>query len=395
MNQTLRVSTDEADNFILLTGATGLVGQYLMRDLLASGDKVAVLVRPKKRASAEDRIERIMQHWETDAGKTLNRPVVLTGDVGTPDFGFDQTTIAWVKAHCNRMIHNAAMLKFHASTRQEEPWRTNLFGTQQAIDVADKADIREMHYVSTAYVCGNRNEHILEGDFDDSFGFRNAYEHSKFEAEKAIRSTNQFEKLTIYRPVVISGDSQTGYTSTYHGLYVYLRLFSMFVPEQARGADGRILTPIKVPLDGNEPRNVVPVDWVSRVFCELFHNREAHGRTFHLAPDEYLTPSAVIEACYDYFNSHGVEFCGATVPDDHKQPEYAEKIFDNIAIYQQYESNDPHFDTTNLKRFAKDLPCPPIDSETIHRYLDFGNADEWGKKRRLKVRTPDSKERRA
>lgn len=395
MDQPLRVSTNEADDFTLLTGATGLVGRYLMRDLLASGDQVAVLVRPKKRVSAEDRIEKIMQYWEAASGKSLRRPVVLSGDVSAPDFGFDRNTIDWLKSHCNRMIHNAAVLKFHASTRQEEPWCTNLLGTQQAIDVASKADIGNMHYVSTAYVCGNRNQHILETDFDDSHGFRNAYEHSKFEAEKAIRSADQFDKLTIYRPVVISGDSQTGYTSTYHGLYVYLRLFSMFVPEQARDADGRILTPIKVPLEGDEPRNVVPVDWVSRVFCELFHNPDAHGRTFHLAPDEYLTPSAVVEACYDYFNSHGVEFCGESVPEDHQQPEYAEKIFDNIAIYQQYESNDPHFDTTNLKRFAKNIPCPPIDAATIHRYLDFGNADDWGKKRRLKVRSPKSEERSA
>jgi len=395
LDSALRVTADEAKNYVLLTGATGLVGQYLLRDLLSAGLKLAVLVRPKRKETAEDRIERILQKWEAESGESLPRPVILAGDVSEANFGFSDTQLDWVKHHCDRMIHNAAILKFHASTRQEEPWQTNLSGTRHAIEIAEKAGIKELHYMSTAYVCGNRNSTILESDFDDSHGFRNAYEHSKYEAEKLVRSAKQLDSVTIYRPVVISGDSQTGYTSTYHGLYVYLRLFSMFVPEQARDEHGKILTPVKIPLDGDEPRNVVPVDWIANVFCEIFQNTAAHGRTYHLAPKTCLTPSVVIEACYEYFNSQGAEFCGSNIPSDHQHSDFAEKIFDNIAIYQQYESNDPHFDTANLEQFAGHLACPEIDSATIHRYLDFGNADEWGKKRPLKLVKPDVQERRA
>ena len=395
MNQHLRVTPDHAENYALLTGATGLVGQYLMRDLLASGTHLAVLVRPKKNDPPEVRVERILQHWESELGHSLPRPVVLSGDVAEPNLGFSDTACQWIERHCDRMIHKAAILKFHSpGNRVSEPWRTNFHGTAHALDLAKRCHIQSLHYVSTAYVCGNRNDRILETDFDDSHGFRNEYERTKFEAEKLVRAADHIDSLTVYRPVVLSGDSQTGFTSTYHGLYVYLRLFSMFVPEQSRDEHGRILTPVKVPLQGDEPRNVVPVDWVSNVFCELFGNPEAHGRTYHMAPDRCLTPSEVIEACYDYFNSHGVEFCGDDIPDDHRHPEFAERIFDNIAIYQQYESNDPQFDTANLKRFAN-IACPPIDATTIHRYLDFGNADNWGKRRPLKVARPDSQERRA
>ena len=48
--------------YTLLTGATGLVGQYLMRDLLRSGAQLAVIVRPKKKEPVEVRIERILQY---------------------------------------------------------------------------------------------------------------------------------------------------------------------------------------------------------------------------------------------------------------------------------------------------------------------------------------------
>ena len=46
----------------LLTGATGLLGSYLLRDFLLAGRRVAVLVRPAKRESARQRVENLLQH---------------------------------------------------------------------------------------------------------------------------------------------------------------------------------------------------------------------------------------------------------------------------------------------------------------------------------------------
>ena len=40
----------------LLTGATGLLGRYLLRNLLAQGTPVAVVVRPSEKRPAVDRI---------------------------------------------------------------------------------------------------------------------------------------------------------------------------------------------------------------------------------------------------------------------------------------------------------------------------------------------------
>ena len=48
----------------LLTGATGLLGSYLLNDFLVAGLRVAVLVRPTKLESARQRVESIMTRWE-------------------------------------------------------------------------------------------------------------------------------------------------------------------------------------------------------------------------------------------------------------------------------------------------------------------------------------------
>ena len=359
-----------------------------MRDLMLAGNRIAVIVRPKKKEEAHVRIERIIQYWENHLECELPRPVVLEGNVSAANLGLTESSIEWIRENCDTMLHNAAILKFDGTGPGAEPWITNFEGTQHVLDICDSCKIKQMHYVSTAYVCGKQEGTINETDFDDTLGFRNEYEKSKFAAEQLVRESTDFESVTIYRPVVIAGDSQNGFTSTYHGLYVYLRLFAMFIPEQARDENGRIRTEVKIPWNGDQSRNVVPVDWVSDVICEIFNNPNAHGQTYHIAPDvdKRLTPNQVIEACYEYFDSHGVEFIGEQqVPDNYNQPEYAARILDNVAIYQQYESCDPDFDTTNLKAATGHIKCPVIDKEMIHQYLKFGDEDSWGKRKPLKV----------
>jgi thioester reductase-like protein len=76
-------------NHLLLTGATGLVGRYLLRDLMAADAPVAALVRSTRFESAVQRIEGIMERWEHLAGRCLPRPVVLEADLREPLLGLD------------------------------------------------------------------------------------------------------------------------------------------------------------------------------------------------------------------------------------------------------------------------------------------------------------------
>lgn len=369
--------------YTLLTGATGLLGRYLMRDLLLKGHRLAVLVRPSENAHARERVEAILQMWESELEQRLPRPVLLVGDVCQTNLGLSERHISWVEDFCSEIIHAAAILNFHGDSRSSEPWRTNLGGTENVITFAQRRDIKKLHYVSTAYVCGKRSETVMESDLDAEQTFRNDYENSKFEAEQLIHAAEGFESKTIFRPAVIVGDSKTGYTSTYHGLFLYLRLMAMLVPSQQPNADGIIETPVKLPYSGDEPRNLVPIDWVSRAICHLVRTPEAHGRTYHLTPDKCTNAREVIEYCYDYFNSRGVEFCGTGQDETTSQAdnEFAQKLFENTNIYSSYETSDPTFDKSNLDKFAGHLACPSIDKEMIFKFLDFGKAQNWGKRK--------------
>lgn len=371
--------------YLLLTGATGLLGRYLVCDLLESGNKLALLVRSSKNEKAVERIEAILQQRERATGRALPRPVVLEGDICKPLLGLNSYDLSWVSRYCTSVMHSAASLKFHADGTGE-PWTSNVEGTRNMLALCEAANLRNLHYVSTAYVCGLREEVAYETELDCGQSFRNEYEESKLQAEKLVRSADFIDQLTVYRPAVISGDSKTGYTNTYHGLYLYLRVMSILVPRQPIGPDGLRSTPLRVAQTGEERRNVVPVDWVSKVMARLYNNSEAHGHTFNLAPDDCLTPRQIMEAGYTYFNSKGVEFLGP----DYKPESYnafEAETFPGLAMYNNYEKTDPTFDCTNLKRFAGDLPCPRIDEEMLHTYIRFGESDRWGKRRQPRVAT--------
>ena len=386
MNSSFQAKRRSIKRYTLITGATGLLGRYLMRDLLLKQQPLAVLVRPTKKQLARERVEQILQEVEAELGHRLPRPVVLTGDVCQPDLGLISKEVQWVKDYCNQVIHSAAILDFHGEDRQQDPWRTNLGGTKNVLKLAQEASVENLHYVSTAYVCGNKPSPILEAELTAPESFRNDYERSKFEAEAEVRAATGFVSKTIFRPAVIVGDSETGYTSTYHGIFLYLRLLAMLVPLQERNADGQIETQIEIPIKGDEPRNLVPIDWVSKVIAHLVLTPEGHGRTYHLSPDKGLTAQELLDYCYNYFNSTGVKLNADAEERVSTDSDFAQTFFDNAEIYSSYETSDPQFCKANVEKFAGHLPCPPIDEAMVERFFDFGKEDNWGKRRKKPVK---------
>ncbi len=89
----------------LLTGATGLVGRYLVYRLTAAGLPLAVLVRPGKFQTASDRMEAIMHHWETLERRSLPHPMVLEGELTEPNLGLSPAEQKWISGNCHAVVH--------------------------------------------------------------------------------------------------------------------------------------------------------------------------------------------------------------------------------------------------------------------------------------------------
>ena len=369
----------------LLTGATGLLGGYLLRDSLLAGLRMAVLVRPNRAESARQRVESLLSRWERSGEYSLLRPVVLEGDLSQPDLGLEASDVHWVSEHCESVIHNAASLSFHGSDREGEPWRSNLGGTRRVLELCRRTGIRSFHHVSTAYVCGQRCGTILENELDCSQQFGNDYERSKFEAEKLVRAADFIDPPTFFRPAIIVGDSQTGYTTTYHGFYAPLRLAHTLVSRVVLGATAGELLAAALGFVGKDRKNFVPVDWVSAVMVHVLRHAEHHGKTYHLAPSRPVLVRRMADVMHEAVETYSkigdatdVGICdGAWLEETFRQ---------QMVVYREYWQDDPQFDLSNTKLAAPHLPCPDMNDEVMMRLAEFAIRSGFGRPRPRPIR---------
>lgn len=352
------------NSYELLTGATGLLGSYLMRDALRAGRKVAVLARGTRWMSAKERIETILERLDTD-----QMPVILEGNLHQPGLGLDPESRRWVAENCASVLHCAAALQFVADG-QGEPYRTNVDGTRFALGLCAETGIKEFHLVSTAYVCGSRRGEILESDFERGQVFSNDYERSKFVSEQLVRTAEHLEHWTIYRPSVIVGDYHTGFTSSFTGMYSLLRLAWLFSGLDQSGVLGAL------GLGSGDGLNLVSVDWVSAVMRHLVEARR-HGQTYHLTSRQPVSARRLYEAA------------GRALTRPPQVPPSA--LDEATALYRPYLGEHPRFDSTLTERDAPHLPCPELDDEALDRLVRFASErgfelpPEWNFRARIEA----------
>ena len=363
---------------ILLTGATGMLGRYLLRDLLAAGCHVTVLARDSRKAKAADRIGEIVQFSSESLGHRLPEPTVVAGDIREENLGITVADRRWLAVSCDAVVHAAASLSF-LETADGEPQATNVGGTRHLLDLCRRVGLKEMHFISTAFVCGQVSGNVLEDAVNREPRFHNTYERSKHQAEQLLREATDV-RLTVYRPSVIVGDSRTGYSSSFTGIYRFLEFaakLSMPVPS-AEGTKLRL--PVRMPLTGDEPRNLVPVDWVSQAIVRLVNLPDHHGRNYHLVASRPVPTRLIEEAAQIALKLEGVNFAG---PDAWNNRSELEKIFlDHLAEYWPYMHGDPAFDSRNLSAALPDYPAASVDRDLLVRLIEFAVEDRWGRRQR-------------
>jgi thioester reductase-like protein len=357
-------------SYHLLTGATGLLGSYLLRDGLRAGDRMAALVRPKRTVSASQRIDSILPphkgngHLGGNGNGRIARPIVLSGDLTQDDLNLDGTSIDWISRNCHSVIHNAASLQFQGPDRSGEPWRTNVEGTRRVLNLCRTVGIRDFHYVSTAYVCGLRSGHVMEDELDVGQEMGNDYERSKLESERMVREATFFDSVTIYRPAIIVGDSQTGETTGYHGFYAVLKLAHTLVSRVELGVTSGAELAALLGLYQDESKHFVPVDWVSAAMTHIRRNPQFHGRTYHLTarqPTRILDMAAVIQEAVERYSPQADPNDPARLDGEW----FAQSFRDQMNVYRAYWRDDPQFDQTNTCWAAPHLPCPRVDRDLL------------------------------
>lgn len=382
----------------LLTGATGFLGQYLLRDALLAELPIAVLVRKTRSLSAARRIDAILAPWEQELQRTLPRPVVLDGDLTDTTLRLSPQQRRWLARHCPEVIHCAASVKFEADPHTGEPSESNVGGTQRLLEFCREVGITTFHHVSTAYVCGRRTGRILESELDCGQVLANDYEQSKFDAEQLVREATHLKHWTIFRPSIVVGDSQTGYTSSFHGVYAALRVAYCAIRQAGRIPESPRWFFDALGMLGHERKNLVPVDWVAAVMGRIIRSGTGHGRTYHLTNPRAVHVEALAEASADAIARLPFQQTEMVIPppvanaapgggragpkhaeaanhrSDSGQPLrviFGKNLEQHLEVYRAYLRDDPEFDGTQTRKAVPDLPCPELDAARLARLVGF------------------------
>ena len=123
------------------------------------------------------------------------------------------------------VIHSAASVSFTLGL--DESREINVEGTRNMLDFAEScAELDRFTYVSTAYVAGTHPGVFGEDQLAEGQEFRNAYEQSKFEAERLVQSHRRSLPIQVLRPSIVVGEQRSGWTSSFNVLYGPLKAFA-------------------------------------------------------------------------------------------------------------------------------------------------------------------------
>ena len=189
-----------------------------------------------------------------------------------------------VRAETTDVFHLAAV--YDLAISRDLAYRVNVEGTKNVNEFAKNLpNLRRYNYISTCYVAGKRKGVILETELEHDAGFRNFYEETKYLAEMEAEKLKREVPLTIFRPSVVVGDSETGETAKYDGIY-YLIHYLRKSPN--------LLRLVNVG-NKNVKLNLVPVDFVTGGIAALASDEAAIGKTVALADPDPLTTAQIFD----------------------------------------------------------------------------------------------------
>lgn len=260
---------------VFITGGSGFLGKAIISRLVEVPvyDKIYMLVRSRNGVSSKARVEKIVRGIfpKHRSEELLGRIIAVEGELTVPGLGISEADLELLLKDVNQVLHVGASTEFAAPLGESR--LNNVEGTRHVIALCKllkgKGSFKRFDYISTAYVAGRLRGIVNEGQLDRGQQFSNNYEQTKFEAEVLVNQYRDDLKVAIYRPSIVVGDSNNGYTPHFKVLYWPILLLSRnllrFFPTNTRAF-----------LD------VVPVDFVADGIVALMQRDDSVGETYHL-----------------------------------------------------------------------------------------------------------------
>jgi thioester reductase-like protein len=373
---------------VLVTGATGFLGMELMARVLEGGDRrVWALVRAPDQRTADERVRATLSSLVAHPDAVADRVVAVAGDLLRPGLGLEARRRDELTECVGEIIHAAASVSFNLPLADARA--INVEGTRGVLELAGRVQQRgalgRLAHVSTAYVAGTHRGVFGEADLELGQGFNNTYERSKWESERLVRAHAEHLPVQVFRPSIVVGDEDSGWTPSFNVIYAPLRAY-------ARGVLGA------VPARRSAPVDIVPVSYVARAILELAD--AGADRTFALAAGEdAVTIGELIDGLAAHLGRPPIRTLPPALYRRAVHPVLMwragperRRWLERGAVYFPYFASRVRFDTGAARAGLEPAGIRvPRVTAYLGRLLDFAARAKWGRRPvgRADARVPD------
>lgn len=257
---------------ILLTGATGYLGSYVLTELLRRGDqRLGLLVRGDTDAAVGKLWRALQLHMgAAEFYRHLPRIETFPSDLHAPGLGLSAAHRDRIVRETESVLHVAASLNRKS---EKACLNTNLRGTLSVLRlaraIADDHGLRRFSEVSTVAVAGRRHAEVVtedaavewdRSDYDPYARTKKFCEHMAAELLPDV-------PRTIFRPSIVLGDSRFPQTTQFDMARAFCALADL---------------PL-VPLAPSLRLDIVNADFVGEAIARLHTAEAPRHEIYHLS----------------------------------------------------------------------------------------------------------------
>jgi amino acid adenylation domain-containing protein/thioester reductase-like protein len=353
---------------VLLTGATGFVGRFLLGSILDAGDAVVhCLVRAPDIEEGRERLRRALVAAGMGSRWSEERIVPVLGDISRPWLGLAGPAFAALADGVQEIYHCGAQVNLL------EPYArlkaANVMGTQEVLRLACSGTPKRLHHISTVAVFPAQlpaGAVIREVDLDEvDQGLTGGYAQSKWVAERmVVEARRRGLPVVIYRLGRVAGHSQLGILNAADIVCRIIRT----------GISLDMLPDLDMAFDA------VPVDYVAAAIALLASQEASTGKVFHLTNPSPTAFGDLLHGCRSAgysMRSAGVDewiarLKGHSGTGGETADALLVSLFEGLAEGTRRGWREPEFDNSLVQAATGHLlVCPPVDDDLIGRYLDY------------------------
>jgi thioester reductase-like protein len=271
---------------VLLTGATGFVGRFLLAQLLEQTDApIYCLLRASSQRQASMRLESTLLEWDLWRDEWADRVIAVPGDLRQPRVGLDERTYEMLARTVGTIYHcGASMNHLETYTRAKA---ANVGAAAELLRLAVHGQLKLVNYISTSAVFSETT-----GD-----GPRVVYEHSSIDQERHSHSQGYAASKWVGEKIFLTAGER--------GIACNIFRLGLIWADSLRGRyDGRqradrlvascLLAGCGI-TDYSFDMPLTPVDYATRAVVLLADRHPEGGGIFHISASRLLRN--VFERC--------------------------------------------------------------------------------------------------